>query len=408
MTGLPRPWSAASLFPTAPRQTPRIGAEVELFVWHTSARHIALLEGALGRWLRDIVTQNDWQTIDSGKTAPKYALRGGGSITLEPGGQLEYSTPPFESVRALIADVNETVASLRESAARHDLVLAAFGIDPLHTLDETPLQLTGERYRAMDEYFRAIGSPGRRMMRQTAAIQVSIDAAHDTHLTWDVLNRAAPVLTALFANSRMYAGADTKHASYRAATWLALDPTRTGVFATAEFDEYTTFALNARSIADAPLYRPFHLVPNATSADWQKHLTTLFPEVRPKTYFEVRCIDAIPVEHIAAPVMMVAALAWDETVLREAARVLPRADATALTRAARGGMNDDALREQARILAQLAIDASERSYAGRQKNPADDRASAGAYDVTADDAGVLRSWMSRVEAGLLAAGSAPL
>src|SRR5690606_38584295 len=113
-------------------------------------------------------------------------------------------------------------------AAAAGITLESIGMDPAHSLRESPLQLHADRYARMDEYLHSIGDAGARMMRQTAAIQVSIDPAHDAALTWRVLNRAAPVLTALFANSRTYNGEDSGYASYRAQAWRDLDPGRTG------------------------------------------------------------------------------------------------------------------------------------------------------------------------------------
>jgi glutamate--cysteine ligase len=377
----------AHLFPANAAVTPRIGAEVEMLVRHRGSGAIATLDAALGEWLRCAADRAGWVSLSSTKGAPKFRLASGSTITLEPGGQLEIITKPHASPHALVRDIQEQVRELSASADEFSLVLAAAGIDPLHTLEETPLQLDAERYARMDAYFNTISSAGARMMRQTAAFQLSIDAAHDPALTWCVLNRAAPVLTALFANSRMYNGRDSGYASYRAQMWRELDATRTGTHETA--DAYAAFALAARSIEDDPLYRRFRDIPGTTSQQWANHLTTLFPEVRPNQYFEMRCIDAIPPLYAAAPVLIVAALAWDCDMLRAAAQFLPAADDERLLRAARLGMEDEGLASDARRLVELTLEVCERLRGSRG---AGDDAESFASDA---DIAALTAWLER-------------
>jgi glutamate--cysteine ligase len=346
-----------------PCATPRIGAEVEFLVRERTTGAIAQLDGSLGAWLREIAASDGWSTEQSSKGAPKYRAEEF-VVTLEPGGQLEFSTIPCTSARTLVDLIQRTAYRLADSAANHGLELHSFGIDPLHSLAETPLQLNSDRYGRMDTYFAATGTDaGRRMMRQTAAVQISVDAAHDPDLTWRVLNRAAPVFTALFANSRMYAGRDTGYASFRAATWASLDPTRTGVIPEAadvtshKESSYSRFALRARCIEDTPQYRAFEDVPDATPAGWDVHLSTLFPDVRPRGFYEIRCIDAIPAAFIAAPIVLAAAIAFDERALRASYDALPRADNVWMARAAREGLNDADISAHADSLVSIVVGA---------------------------------------------------
>lgn len=376
----------ASGVATRSSSTAFIGAEVELLVRDAHTGAIARLDGAMGEWLRVAAASGAWTSQASSKGAPKYCLPNGGTITLEPGGQMELSSAPHRTPRALVEAIHTSVSDLEWGAADFGLVLNAVGIDPVHSLAETPLQLTAERYTRMDRYFSAISPSGARMMRQTAALQVSVDAAHDPVLCWNALNRAAPAFTALFANSRMYEGRDSGYASYRAQMWRELDPSRTGVIPDAA--GYDAFAKRARSMADAPAYRAFDELDNATDADWDLHLSTLFPEIRPKKYFEVRCIDSIPVRYVAAPILLVASLAWDLEMLEASAKFLPEVNEARLLRAARDGMRDESLAEEARELVRLTVAACDQRGADF----------ASAADITA-----LTDWLDRS----LASGGAP-
>lgn len=384
-------WVRENLFPTTRSALPLIGAEVELLAFDAETRDVSRLDGRLGAWLRAAAASGAWTSENSTKGAPKYHLPEGGCITLEPGGQVEYSSVPRATPRALIDELHTVLHPLTASAHEHGITLHAVGIDPVHALEAVPLQLHGERYARMDAYLRTIGDAGPRMMRQTAAIQVSVNVAHDPARTWRVLNRAAPVLTALFANSRRYAGRFTRYASYRAQAWRELDGTRTGVIETgsdADGDRglneivaaYTDFATCARVIADAPHYRPFNELSNATSSDFAHHLTTLFPEVRPNRYYEVRCMDSIPIPFVAAPILLVAALAWDEETMAAAGELLDVAYNDLLLTAARDGMSDPQLRIVAHELVSLAVEACER---------------AGASFASSEDVEALRAWLQR-------------
>ncbi len=368
-----------------------IGAELELLAFTAETYAVARLDGELGEWLRDIGTRDGWRSTGSDKGAPKYTLSGGGTITLEPGGQVEYSSPPFASPSLLIDDLQRVGSRLVSSAASHGVALMAVGIDPFNDIAQVPLQLTSERYARMDAYFASIGPSGARMMRQTAALQISIDPVHDADLTWSVLNRAAPMMTALFANSRTYAGADSGYASYRAHMWRGLDPGRTGIVGSGDGDSnsdaiaaYTRFATEAPFIGDTPPYVAFGAVPRS-DADVEYHLSTLFPEIRPKGYYEVRCIDAIPIEFCAAPILFVAGLCADAIALRAADAVLdmpvhetPVHDMLAC--AAEQGMADDVLRARARALVTIAEEACVR---------------AGDSFACAQQIEILRTWTAR-------------
>jgi len=199
-------------------------------------------------------------------------------------------------------------------------------VDPCAALDDVPLQLTADRYRLMDAYFARHGSAGQTMMRQTASLQINVDLGDAPFRRWRVLNAAAPVLLAMFANSPRYAGADTGHLSWRAHLWRELDPLRTGVrgVTTDAVGEYLGFALAAPWMfhpTAAGEYRPFGawLADGMASLDdWRTHLTTLFPEVRPRGYLELRSLDALPPAQLATPLVLVAGLLADTEALRAA------------------------------------------------------------------------------------------
>jgi glutamate--cysteine ligase len=354
--------------PATASLTPRrVGAEVELIpVEAATGRRCPLETGAvIGTlpFLRRYGARQGWTETCTEKGTPCFDLPAGGHLSFEPGGQLEYSSPACRSPGALLALLRAVVPPLRAAAAGDGIELLAVGIDPLNSVDGAPLLLHCKRYARMAEYLERIGPAGARMMRQTAAFQLSLDLDDEPWLRWSVLNAAAPYLTAIFANSPLYDGSPTGFRSTRAQVWRALDPARTGL----PWDErdpvgvYLDFALRAPAILLPQLqgeHRPFgdwlaHAQP--TMAEWREHLSTLFPEVRPRGHLELRSCDAVAPRWYAAPVALAVGMTYDPGALRAAADLLGRPDLGLLDRAGRLGLGDPAIRRTAVDLAEIAI-----------------------------------------------------
>jgi glutamate--cysteine ligase len=358
MQGLTEPMAAAWLrrhaFP--PARAPgrwRIGAEVELLAFAESCDVALYLQGhgPLARFLDDHARRAGWSRRVSATGIPMWCAPTGGAISLEPGGQVEYSTPAFASARELLTDIRDVLTALARDAAASGIRLTPLGIDPHNPIERVPLQLQTPRYLALDAHFARDGDAGRRMMRQTAAVQINVDAMHAPLLTWRVLNAMAPCVLALTANSRVHAGADTGHASYRARTWRELDASRTGLLGH-EIDaaaEYARFAFAAEPVVSEPF-----------GAGWQEHLTTLFPEVRPRGWYELRTADAVHLEVIEALVMLVSAIVTDARALHEAAELLGRPSDALLERAGVLGTEDAELAGLLRELVDIAAAAARR------------------------------------------------
>ncbi|HEX7239410.1 MAG TPA: glutamate-cysteine ligase family protein [Longimicrobiaceae bacterium] len=349
----------------------RIGAEVELLALSTEDRTpvpIVAEEGVASLpFLRRFAARHGWTEKLSPYGASCFVLPDGGIVSYEPGGQVELSAAAFPSVSALVRSLRSAVLPLRAAAREEGIDLLSVGIDPHNPVEEVPLQLRGARYGRMAEYFAAIGPEGARMMRQTASLQVNLDWEGEAPLRWRVLNAAAPYLTAVFANSAVYAGAPSEHRSARAHAWRELDPARTGVFPRADDPaaEYLAFALRAPAIlageagegwlpAGERLARG-----EMTEEEWRTHLTTLFPEVRPKGFAEVRSIDAVDPEWYAAPLALLAGVVYDPAALRAADELLGDPDPGLLRRAGSVGLADPEIARVARDLFEAGLEGAE-------------------------------------------------
>lgn len=307
-----------------------LGAELEWVVQHSGNPHRPLQTHHLAEVLGPHAPSS--LVPDS----PQTPLPHGSTVTVEPGGQLEISSPPQNSLTELVSTVESDIATLTELLDPAGLVLTGWGADPhrpAQRLIDTP------RYAAMEMAFDRIGPMGRTMMCSTASVQVCLDAgtADEAAQRWAVLHEVGPVLLAAFANSPWLGGRYTGWASARMQAWFALDPVRTRPSPVhpvqpADWDPAADWA---RRALDTPLLCQRRSagnweVPGAvTFADWLSgalpgrpstadldyHLTTLFPPVRPRGYLEVRYLDTQPAGQWLVPVAVVAALLADSAVI---------------------------------------------------------------------------------------------
>jgi glutamate--cysteine ligase len=379
---------------------PRIGAEVELIPVDidTGAQvPVVSIDGpSTLPLLRRFGARHGWTEQPSAYGVPQFGLPDGGVISYEPGGQIELSAAAFPSASALLHSLRETVPPLMDAARGEGVELLSVGVEPRNGIEAVDLQLPGARYVRLTRFLESIGTGGTRMMRQTASMQVSVDLGAEPLLAWRVLNAMAPYATAIFANSPVYRGEPTGHRSWRAHIWRELDGGRTGCFACDDpVAEYLDFALAAPAIllgeeGDARPFAEWNARGCVGPDEWRAHLTTLFPEVRPKGFAEVRALDAVAPEWYAAPLVLLAGIVQHPPTLRAAAELLGVPDPALLYAAGRDGLSDPRIASVARDLADLATagaaalpgffdadaldeaDAFFARYTRRSRSPADD------------------------------------
>jgi glutamate--cysteine ligase len=294
-------------------------------------------------------TELEWIVVDRAdptRTVPIAALRDlldaagapprGSAVTFEPGGQLELSSAAFPGATACWQALSEDALHVREALAAAGLVLLDTAIDPYRPPRR---QLVHPRYDAMEAHFAAAGpdsaETGPVMMNATAALQVNLDTGHDledAHRRWRLLHDLAPVLIACFANSPVHAGRDTGWKSARQRVWQRLDLERTSMPPGADLAEaWARYALGAHVMLRRRDTGDWRVPHGITFEDWltsddppsgsdlDLHLTTLFPPVRPRGWFEVRYLDAQPWRWWPVPVAVLTALVEDPQASAEAA-----------------------------------------------------------------------------------------
>ena len=269
----------------------------------------------------------------------------GGSISLEPGGQLELSGAPLATIHETEEELRQHLSQVGEVAGELGIGFLGLGFSPKWTLDELML-VPKERYRIMMRYMPTRGKRGLDMMFRTATVQVNMDFGDEADMVQKLRVGLAlqPVATALFANSPFTEGKPNGFQSYRAEVWRDTDPDRTGMLPFAfedgmGFERYVDYALKVPmyfvyrdgsyiDVAGAS-FKDFMAgklvaLPGAkpTMDDWVDHLTTLFPEVRLKRFIEMRGADAGQFRELMALPGLWAGLLYDRPALDGAATMI--------------------------------------------------------------------------------------
>lgn len=291
-------------------------------------------------------------SLDALERIAAEALPSGGRVTCEPGGQLEVSTAPSATVDVAIAAATADVDELMRRTSGEAIELRAVGADrwrrPERLVDSC-------RYGAMERHFDTLGPDGRRMMCNTAALQINLGVAPALIRQWRTAHAIAPAMVAAFANSP----ADDGPKSTRLLTWLAMEPTRVRAAdgRPDPRDAWSEYALAATALVARDEDGECIALPTPiafgewiergsdigypTVDDLTYHLTMLFPPVRPRGWLEIRYLDALPSPWWEVATRVVTALLRDE-VADDASRAV--AGTEGLWReAAERGLDDERL-----------------------------------------------------------------
>ena len=265
----------------------------------------------------------------------------GAQVTLEPGGQLELSGAPLDSIHATCAEASRHLKEVKSVAEKIGVGFIGLGASPDWRHNEMP-RMPKQRYKLMSDYMTKVGKYGHQMMYRTCTIQVNLDFSSEKDMIKKFRTALAlqPIATALFANSPIFEGKLVHHKSWRSRIWRDLDKSRTGMLPFV-FEDGMSFEKYADYALDVPMYfvrrrgkyinalgQSFRDFMNGKLpalpgelplvSDWEDHLTTLFPEVRLKQFLEMRGADGGPWNRICALPALWVGLLYDETALNAA------------------------------------------------------------------------------------------
>ena len=325
-----------------PRERWRIGTEHEKFAFDRETLRPLSFDGDRGiEALLTGMTRFGWTPIEEAGRVIALKDDAGGSVTLEPGGQLELSGAALQTIHQTCAEVQEHLRQVRTVNRDIGAGMLGLGFQPKWRRDEIPW-MPKARYGIMGRYMPKRGNLGLDMMTRTCTVQVNLDFASEADMVrkFRVSLALQPIATALFANSPFTEGRPNDFLSYRSHIWTDTDPDRCGdlpfVFDDGfGFERYVDYALDApmyfiyrngeyidcagesfRAFMDGKLpQRPGEL---PLMSDWTDHLTTLFPEVRLKKFLEMRGADGGPWRRLCALPAYWVGMLYDDDALAAA------------------------------------------------------------------------------------------
>ena len=326
-----------------PREAWRIGTEHEKLVYRRSDHAAPSYDEPGG--IRDILmqlTEFGWQPVEEeGPDGIRrvIAMSGpDGAVSLEPAGQLELSGAPLENLHQTCAETGRHLDQVKAIGERCGVGFLGLGMWPDKTREALPIMPKG-RYAIMLRHMPRVGTMGLDMMLRTCTIQVNLDYASEADMVkkFRVGLALQPLATALFANSPFTEGKPNGFLSYRSHIWSDTDPHRTGMLPFV-FEDGFGYERYVDYMLDVPMYFVFRngryidaagqsfrdflqgrlpALPGELPrpSDWWDHLSTAFPEVRMKSFLEMRGADGGPWNRICALPALWVGLLYDDTAL---------------------------------------------------------------------------------------------
>lgn len=295
-----------------PRRDWQVGIEVEKAGLHAAGGRPIPYDGAVASVrgiLESYLATRGGEPVYEGEAL--IGLEGPwGSLSLEPGGQVEWSSHPAGDLARLRADLRAHLGVLEAAGRERGVRWLDVALQPDVPVAEMPW-MPKARYAIMRRYLGERGRLAHSMMTQTTSIQCAFDfeSDEDWATKFRVATLLAPLAVALFANSPRAEGGDTGWRSFRQAIWRETDPDRCGlpdvVFDPGfDIDAWVDWVCGVPAIF---VGRGHGLVPShgttfqdllsrsgcdaVTLDDWELHLSSIFTEVRSYTYIEVRSAD---------------------------------------------------------------------------------------------------------------------
>lgn len=317
-----------------------IGTEHEKFVIDATTKQVVPYEGPNGiKALLEGMMRYGFEAVKEGDTLIGLT-RGRESISLEPAGQYELSGAPLSNLHEMSDELDRHIAESTQVAEQLGVKFMPIGYHPTAGIDELPWMPKG-RYKIMREYMPKVGSRGLEMMQLTCTTQANLDFISEEDMVRKMRVSLAlqPVVAALFANSPFAKGKLSGRLSNRYSVWADVDPARCGILPFVfeqgfGFERYVDYAL------DVPMYfvyrngkyidctgqsfrdfmagkLPALMGEKPQMFDYINHLSTIFPDVRLKTYIEMRGADVGNSAMIKALPALWVGLLYDDTAFNQ-------------------------------------------------------------------------------------------
>ncbi|CAL4957292.1 unnamed protein product [Urochloa decumbens] len=176
------------------------------------------------------------------------------NISLEPGGQIELSGAPLETLHQTYAEVNSHLCQVKAVGEEMGIGFLGLGFQPKWALSDIPL-MPKAKFEIARNYMPKVGCIGLDMMFRTCTVQVNLDYGSEQDMITKLRTAIAlqPIATAIFANSPFKEGKLSGFVSLRSYTYTDTDDDRTGMLPFV-FDSSFGFERYVEYVLDVPMY----------------------------------------------------------------------------------------------------------------------------------------------------------
>lgn len=255
------------------------------------------------------------------------------TVSLEPGSQFEFSARPRKKISELAEEYREFRDYIDPILKKRGYLLLNLGYWPGNKIEDIR-RIPKKRYDLMYEYFQDKGKYAHNMMKGTAALQIAIDYSSEKDFSkkFYVANAISPILYAIFDNSPIFEGVKYEKNCLRAQIWGDCDDDRCGVVEGAMtknfgYEDYAEYILNCPPIfvmkegevsATGTRFAKEVFNPRGSGQEEIEHLLSMvFPDIRLKTYIEIRVMDSVPIEYALGLCAMLKGLFYHQDNLND-------------------------------------------------------------------------------------------
>ncbi|RLM91591.1 glutamate--cysteine ligase B, chloroplastic-like [Panicum miliaceum] len=256
--------------------------------------------------------------------------QGSQNISMEPGGQIELSGAPLETLHQTRAEVNSHLCQVKAVGEELGIGFLGLGFQPNWALSDMPI-MPKAKFEIARNYMPKVGSSGLDMMFRTCSVQVNLDYGSEQDMIMKLRAAIAlqPIATAIFANSPFKEGKLSGFLSLRSYTYTDTDSDRTGMLPFV-FDSSFGFERYMDYVLDVPMYfvcrNKRHI--NCTGMSFRDFMAGKLPqvpgerptlndwEVRLKRFLEMRGADGGPFSTLCALPAFWVGLLYDDESLR--------------------------------------------------------------------------------------------
>lgn len=308
----------------------KLGIELEQIVVRNDNSPVSYSEEHGVAWLLSQLAKNyPEKTVDSEGDLLGVARRGE-AITIEPAAQVELSAGPFDTLEHASKVFSAYENTLQNLLAQNGMRIVAQGYHPSATARSLEL-IPKQRYDFMNRYLSAKDSYGPCMMRGSASTQISIDytSVDDCLRKMRLAYALVPLLSLICDNSPMFEGKPRTHKLMRTDVWRHTDRDRCGLVPGAlnkdfTLERYAQFVLDTPAIVmpqdggwaySEKTFGEIYANQTMTNQEIEHAVSMQFPDVRLKTYLEIRPADSMPIPYVIAYAALIKGLFYSENSL---------------------------------------------------------------------------------------------